>query len=409
MQDVRRDERGFAMATVMGLLAIVLALALATLSVTDGQTRQSGVVRTKETAFNIAEAALNAQIFALAQEWPGLGDKDTPYAPCSPASGTSRCPRTPALTGLSSSPDVARGISWTTAVKDNGTGTSQNFYADAITLNAPGYDANGDGRLWVRSQATVNGRTRTLVALVRAEEAQEDIPHAALITGRLDLSNMGNKVIIDGSEGNMPTAMVRCTPQAGEAQPCLGHQIGSGGIKDMDDLDKKLEQQLNPNRYVTNYQGGDAMTPEARERLKARAIADGTYFTTCPGTPPSGQVVWIASGSCFWTGNQTVNSEAAPGMLVLDGNATLYLGGTVTFHGVVYAVNPTDSTNVVVQVQGNAQVLGGLLVDGPAAVIGGSSKLNVQLDDSAFGRVRSYVSAGIIQNTWREIRTSTGT
>jgi hypothetical protein len=45
-----------------------------------------------------------------------------------------------------------------------------------------------------------------------------------------------------------------------------------------------------------------------------------------------------------------------------------------------------------------------VLIDGPGGLIAGSSKLNVNLADDAFNEVASYVSAGLVQNTWREIQ-----
>lgn len=401
------DERGWAMVTVIGLMAIVLSMALATMSQVDTQQRQSGITRTKETAFNLAEAALNAQTFALAQEWPGQGKASTPYAQCTQAAGGTRCPSAATLASVFSSADTARGASWTTNVRDNSTGATESFYSDALTATAPGYDANGDGKLWVRAQATVNGRTRTLIALVRVEEVLEDLPHAAVITGRLTISNSGHKTIIDSRTGVSPTVSVRCTPAPLELTPCLGHQIQPvGSIRDEEDLSALLDHQLYPNVVITNYQGGAATTADARARLKATAIANGTYYTSCPSAPPAGPVVWIVAGACTWTGNQVVNSRSNPGLMILE-NATVYLGGTVTYYGIVYSFNPLNLSTALVQVQGNAQVFGGVLIDGNGVLIAGSSKLNIELDDNAYNKIKSYVSAGMIQNTWREIRSGT--
>jgi Tfp pilus assembly protein PilX len=400
------DESGWAMVTVVGLMAIVLSLALATMSQVDTQQKQSGVVRTKETAFNLAEAALNAQTFALAQEWPGQGKASNPYAQCTQSSNSARCPVPATLQSMFSSPDTIQGATWRTNVRDNATGSTESFYSDALTASAPGYDANGDGKLWVRSQATVNGRTRTLIALVRVEEVFEDMPHAAVITGRLTISNDGHKEIIDSRTGVSPTVSVRCTPQLLELTPCLGHQISNvGNIRDETDLTALLDHQLYPNVTVKNYQGGAATTAEARARLKATAIANGTYYTSCPSSPPAGPVVWIVAGTCTWTGNQVVNSRSNPGLMILE-NATVYLGGTVNYYGIIYSFNPLNLSTALIQVQGNAQVFGGVLIDGPGVLIAGSSKLNVELDDNAYNKIKSYVSAGMIQNTWREIRST---
>ncbi|MCW3017251.1 MAG: hypothetical protein JWO02_4343, partial [Solirubrobacterales bacterium] len=288
-----------------------------------------------------------------------------------------------------------------TVVRDNGTAGTASFYSDSLVLAQPAYDANRDGQLWVRATATAQGKTRTVVALVRAEQQEEDIPHGALISGRLEISNNGNKIMIDGSAGGgLPTAVVRCTPALLELSPCLGH----GLVGSITSFLSSLGRQLSPNLVTYGYPGGPAMTAEARARLKATAIANGTYYTSCPATL-TGAMVYIEAGNCSYTSNSVFNTPAAPGM-VLMATGTLYLGGTVEFNGVIYHANTTNSSADLVQTQGNAQVAGGVLVDGAGTTVVGSSKLNIQLDLNAFRAVKSYGSAGVIQNTWREIRGS---
>lgn len=400
---VHEQEGGWVLLASIAVMAIVLTIGGAVLSMADTQTDGARQQRTRESAFNVAEAALNAQIFSLARDWPGGGQAATPYTPCSEGVATARCPSGGDVTGLLPTADVA-GATWATQVRDNGATNGAQFYSDSLVQSQPGYDANRDGQVWVRATATAKGKTRTVVALVRAEQQQEDIPHGALITGRLDISNMGNKIIIDaGAGGGSPTAIVRCTPQVGEGTSCLGHPVGQGVIKTVPDLYSYLGRQLSPNTVQTAYTGGDAMTPEARARLKATAIADGTYYTTCPPTLTGG-VVYIegVTGTCTYVGNSTFNAAGAPGMVLMT-SGTLYLGGTTTFYGVLYHANASDSAGTAINLQGNTTVVGGILVDGPGLTIAGSSKLNLQLDPSAFNAVRSYGSAGIVQNTWREL------
>lgn len=404
MRRARRPqgEEGWVLLTSVAMLALMITLSMALLSIVDNQMGQSRTQRVRETAFNLAEAGLNAQIFSLARDWPGAGSALTPYPTCTGSSGVTRCPTNAQIQGLIPTADTT-GATWQTVVRDNGT-ASAGFYSDALVLGQPAYDANRDGLLWVRSTATARGQTRTVVALVRAEQQDEDIVHGALLTGRLDISNLGNKTIIDASDGGgNPTAVVRCTPALLDSTPCLGHQIGLGPIGGtLSALLSYLGRQLSPNVVTSGYQGGPAMTADARARLKATAIADGTYYTSCPSSL-TGHVVYIEAGDCSYTGNAVYNSTDTPGM-VLMATGSLYLGGTVVFNGVVYHANQANSSGAVVQLQGNASVVGGVLVDGNATTVAGSSKLNIQLSLGAFRAVSSYGSAGVVQNTWREIR-----
>lgn len=237
-----------ALLVVMVLMGIMLTTGFAVASTVDTQTSASQKQRVRDSAFNLAEAALNAQIFALARDWPGAGRATDAYRcepttspcaddkfECNQVSGGPRCPDNATLL-QGASPDLA-GATWTTSVRNNGDSPSENFYTETPNPPQPGYDApstafpTGDGKVWVRAQAKVKGRTRTLVALVRGETQEEDIPHAALIANSLDITNNGNKELIRA--GNGPVA-VKCDPFDKGApnylDVCLGHAL-SGSNK----------------------------------------------------------------------------------------------------------------------------------------------------------------------------------
>jgi len=410
LRQLRSDEGGWALFTAITLMVVMLGISTATFGYVDSQTAQSRTGRVKETAFNLAEAAMNAQIFQLARDWPAAGSATNQYPTCTQSSTATRCPSSTQLRDLFTSPDVDGTATWSTTVRDNNTNASQNFYSDTLTASAPGYDANGDGQMWVRSQGRAKGKTRTIVALVRAQEQAEDLPRGALISGRLDISNSGHKIIIDAQGGSSQSGLVavRCTPQLLETTPCLGHALGGGLLSTaLASLDALLNFQINPNITQTGYGTAPAMTAEARARMKNTAIANGTYYASgCPTAAGlSGQIVYIENGDCFYTSNTQFNSPASPGMVIVA-NGSLYLGGTTNFYGIIYHANESASSATAVQIQGNAVVTGGVLVDGQATTIAGSSKLNIRLDLNAYNKVRSYGSAGVVQNTWREIKSA---
>lgn len=404
----RDGEAGIAMLTVMLVLALIVSASLGLASIVDTQTRASSAERQRDSAFNLAESVLTAQVFALAREWPGKGNAATPYPACTPASSASadpvvrsRCPDATVLQGTVS-PEVQPTANWVVEVHDNDAAGAQSFYSDALVRSRSGYDANGDGKVWVRSEGTAQGRTRVLVALAGVEQGEEVVPHAALIADRLLISDEGNKTLIDARGG---LVAVRCTPMEREgSNPCLGHEYGQGKHKDLPALLDFLATQISGTTPQTNYMGGPAITLEARARLKARAIADGKYFNRCPTAAEAvGQVVYVEGAlSCVLTSNSEINSAAAPGSLVLDG-ASVEFGGTANYHGVVYAVS-TPNGVIGVQTQGNSQITGGVLVDGGGRLVVGSSGLNIQYDDDAFRAVSSYGSAGVVQNSFRELR-----
>jgi hypothetical protein len=324
-----------------------------------------------------------------------------PYpAWCTPASTSTRCPSSPALTSAFASA-AAAGATWNTTVRDDGASPLDTFYSEAAIANQPGYDANKNGRLWVRAQATARGQTRTIVALVQAQQQEEDILHAAVAAGRLDLTNDGNKPLIDGGG----PVMVRCAMVPSDPNgPCLGQEFGSGRFKDQPDLMQFLQTQIPGTTPTSNPSLGPAMTPDAVARLKARAIADGTYFQTCDPTKLSGDVVWVVQGTCAAPAGN-INSADKPGMLILE-KGTISVTAQTDFYGVVYALNAGSPpiSGPVVTVHADGVIHGGVLVDGPGVVEVGSSKSNVVYNPNVFKAVESYGTAGVLQNTWREIK-----
>jgi Tfp pilus assembly protein PilX len=404
-----RDEGGWALVTALMLMAVMVVGGASLMAAVDTETGSSKVERQRETAFNLAEAALNAQLFALSRDWAGKGmaanaaanTAANPYpAWCTPASTSSRCPSSPALTSAFASTDAA-GSTWNTTVRDDGASPLDTFYSDDAIASQPGYDANKNGKLWVRAQATARGQTRTIVALVQAQQQEEDILHAAVAAGRLNLTNDGNKPLIDGGG----PVMVRCAMVPSDPNgPCLGQEFGAGRFKDQPALMDFLQTQIPGTTPTSNPAMGTAMTPDAVARLKARAIADGTYFQTCDPTKLAGAVVWIVQGTCAAPAGN-INAPDKPGMLILE-KGTISVTAQTDFYGVVYALNAGSPpiSGPVVTVHADGVIHGGVLVDGPGVVEVGSNKSNVVYTPNAFKAVESYGSAGVIQNTWREIK-----
>jgi len=387
-----------ALLVVMVLMSVMLTSGLAILSTVDTQTSASRTERVRDSAFNLAESALNAQIFALSRDWPGLGRVALPYGTCTQTTPSPRCPDQDSLVG-GASPDLT-GATWRTSVHDNGVGVSS-FYSDESTQSQPGYDLNDDGKVWVRAQGVAEGRKRTLIALVRAERQEEDLPRG-VIAGSLEISNNGNKELIRGNGG---TVAVRCKV-ALLAPVCLGSAVDT--LSKLLQLKSLLTTQITGSTAVEEYSAGDGMTAEARARLKATAISDGTYHDSATGCPTvaelTGQIVYLSGLNCAYTSNSIFNSVADPGALILDGS-TVDFGGTTRFFGVVYAANTnTVPGGVAVTTQGDALIKGGVVIDGLARMVVGSSGLNISYDVNAFRAITSYGAAGVIQNTFREIR-----
>jgi hypothetical protein len=415
LRRVRSDEGGWVLITAIALMTIMLGTSLALASFMESQTRQN---RVRESSFNLAEAALNQQVWALSgpQRWPGVGyltNSPSGYPTCTEASTDVRCPNASNLLKFIPTPDADPGAAWDTRIVDNSPAAYKTYYSDSALKNSPDHwDKNGDGFVWVRASATMKGKTRTLVALVSQEPQQEEFPRAAVLAGGLTFTNNGsngNKRFINDGTGGIGVA-VNCTPGPGDtaSAPCLGWSPY--------DADK-VNTAINPQPPKTNYNGGvwtPAISPDALQRLIDTAWTNKTYYTTCP-TSLNGKVVVIDIHTACSVdgGNVAFNAPPAePGLVILlNSDSQLTIAMNTEYYGVIYAPNLPDANlpgggpahELVVMGDGNPVIHGGVIIDGNGRLTVGSSGDQIVFDDNAFSVIRSIGGAGIIQNTWREI------
>ena len=228
-----------------------------------------------------------------------------------------------------------------------------------------------------------------MVGLIRIEPQPINLPAFAILAGRFRTSNNGNHsnsiVNATGSLGVTVRCVAATTPAAG----CLEYRANS-------------QQIAGP--LATGYTGPPAVSPSELDALIDVAEANGTYYTSCTSNLTGDVVVLDTSARCSYTGNTVYNSASNPGLLIVL-NGGLEFGGGTDFHGLVYHANQTNSTSWnLVEVLGNARIIGGVIVEGNAGVTAGSSgQLNILFSANAFNDINSFGTAGVVQNTWREI------
>jgi len=399
-------ERGNVVITAILLLAIMMGLGLAVASQVDTQTTQSRKERERESAFNLAEAALSAQTFILGRR--GTGTVDTPYPVegCAEGSTNYFCPdhdRLMASYEGSGQVDYGADTEWRTYVLDDadGNGNAVRFWKDDYLSdpNWPRYDADNNRHVWVRSEATVRGKLRAIVAWVRIEDRIVSFPQYTILAGWVDGKNSGghNARPLVNSTGSLGLA-VRCN-QPPQSTQCI-------------DLDPVKGPQIQPpSSYNLNYSTKTAIGADELFALEDVAKANGTWYETCPANP-NGDVVYVKNaGKCEyenWTPaaeGQTVccNSKANPGLFVLE-RGQVDFGGNIQFYGVIYHANLDNSkSQFLVETSGTAAVYGGALVDGGGGIYAGSSGDNFVFYAFAFDDIKAVGTAGVVQNTWREI------
>ncbi|MEA2388920.1 MAG: hypothetical protein QOG41_1693 [Thermoleophilaceae bacterium] len=385
-----RSESGIALPIALMIAGLMLGLGLAIAAYADQQTLQTGTERVKENSLTLSEGALNAQANLLASNWPS--SSANAFGTCTQVSTSTACPDPGNLLRGFTNSDFTSS-SWAITIRDNGLGA---YYDDTATASQPAYDASGpagggaDNLVWLRAQATVRGRTRVIVALLRAFPVGQNFPRGVVTAGSFATSNNGKKAMVDPGTG--PGVMVRCTPGAGAPQrgdTCMNFVATKG--------------QVWPPAYKSDTTLPSAMPAADIATLKARAQAAGTYYATCPATLPSAPLVYIETGGCSYTGSQSVNSPTSPGMLLVY-TGGISFGGTMNFYGIVYAVNNANSSSAnLVDIGGNAQISGAVVVDGNGGVTAGSSKTNIVYDPNVFNVVSANATVNIVANSWREL------
>lgn len=414
-----REEGGTVLITAIIAVTLMTALGLAAMSQVDTQTSQSRVERERESAFNLAEAALSAQTFVLGRLGTGTAASPYPSQCNTTTSAQYYCPSSTQLMqsyNINAQVDFDGTATWKTWVRDDATptGTPVQFWQDVNLNNASWarYDKGGGAgglpnkHVWVRAEATVRGKTRALVAYVRIEDRPIAFPQYSVLAGSVRGQNNGNKTLVT-STGSPLGLGVRCSlpPQSAaciDLSPTKGPQL------------------VPPSAYELNIPGNNANVPpdnpaidsDALQALEDVARANGTYYATgCP-TNPNGKIVVVENGvGCAYNNSapaapgatKCCNTQASPGVFILK-KGTVNFGGNIEFWGIVYNANLDNSTGQkLVETSGTSAIKGSAIVDGRGGVWAGSSGQNIVFDAGAFANINAVGTAGVVQNTWREI------
>jgi hypothetical protein len=444
---LQREESGWVLVVAIVVMVLMLAIGLSALSLADTQNQQSRKERERESTINLAEGALYAQSFILAlppsaptgatEGWPGVGSRAYPTAGCAYNTGGIQCPDDAALANVAQTLNTPASFQaadlsspttrWTTLIQDNGSPASSD-YANATTAR---WDANKDGKVWVRASATVRGHVRTVVALMQIEKLPVPFPRTAISAGSFTITNNGNHggtpIVDTGGTG----IQVRCTappPSSTCADYARTDQVSPAP----------------PGSISTGLAKPMVLTAALQASMKQTAIDNGTYFPAgaggadnCPsGTQLTGAVVYVEKCTktygtndmgpdCTYDGHsytRCANGGSAAGALVWE-KGTLGFAGQATFVGVIYHLNldhcgpetpivtdgPTcpalvNGQSLIVSLQGNAAVVGALNIDGGGGVnLGSNAGPNVLYDGNVFNDISTFGTTGLVQNTWQEL------
>lgn len=408
------SEDGSVLVVAVCLLAIMLAIGLASFALSDTGQIRAREQREREASLNLAEAVLYNQGFVLAKIWPGNATTGAaiPNA-CTSAAPATNCPNPQTLaaanaggSGLANfdDVDVSADTTWTTRIRDNGGPLADAYVAaqqdvaqtgtnvrsgSAYTCAAPcKWDANGDLMVWVQARAVVRGKPRSLVALLKREQFSEAFGGNNTVTaGSFSMTNSGNKVIIDATSSQVA---VRCTSTG---PSCTDYDAG--------------KNQVMPPTIIRDSSLPPALTPEqvARFKFAAQTANPSTYFTSCqPGL--EGGIVFIdvpAGTFCTDSSSAVYNTPEDPGLFIMP-RGTFALGGTM--YGLIYMGNEQNTSGTVLTLNANSYVIGGVAIEGDGKLIVGQAsgpRPTITYLPQAFNGLATYGTTGLVQNTWREL------
>ena len=394
-----RLEDGWALVTAIMVMGMMMAIGLAALSYVDTEQRQSGVERVTESSFNLGESVLDLQAGVLSRAWPGSAAAAYPPE-CTSGGGGTRCPSAAALAQITG-PDFAAGsFNWSTRVRDNGATSAQHYNSttDAqpcfgpngaqISLGPCTWDANGDNQMWVRSRATVRGRTRTMVARVTIDRYQEQFPRAAITAGSFKIQPGTPGPLItttDPNTGEKVPIIVRCGPlnnPVRNSAPCV---------------DYKKDSQV-AGEIQSQPSAGPALSPEALQRLRATAIAQNWYYPTCPVNPP-GPLVFVESGNCGAASLPPTTPTSFGTYIQVKGS--IQAGGA--YYGLIYLAEVQDPDGLGVKLFLTRDFVGAIAIDNNGQFVFESGATRFRYDARALNDLVSYGASGIVKSSWREL------
>lgn len=396
------SERGSALVTALLVMMIMMSIAVPLMSMVDTQQRMTSAERLHEGSFSLADAVLNAQVFVLSNAWP-TSDADR-YDPCTQKSVSLKCPSPTAITSIYTGADY-KSSAWTVTVHDDGD-SAADYYDETEVNKQPPWDANVNGRVWVRADAHGTGTTQSLVAQVKMTEHVENFPRHVATTGYMTIKHIHkNGILTQGNSAQPAPLVLRCTGVSYSSK----WNTGSGCLN----LKKKKKKWITPQIIQEGYTA-NALPPAAIDGLRQRAKALGSYYDTCPASP-AGELVFVEHGDCAYKGDKKkstwgvyarkrieVNSAANPGAFVVaDGSVTF--DGKLTYYGIVYAANLSNRTDRLINILKKAQIIGSVAVDGMGGTYIDAHGSPIVFDPTAFWDLTSLQGATIVQGSWHEL------
>ena len=386
----RGSQRGAGLVLIIGIIAALAVMASSVVILSGNVQHNTYRDRMQKTAFNVAEAAMDAGMYMLAFEWPFTASHVQPDF--DEDAFRDQYPEDEFPAPENGEPFV------TVQYYDNPMSVAAGVPSTPLPPDpSVTWDANGDNQLWLVAQVGVGPSTTRIQSLVEVDFLESRLPRgiALFSEGDIDSSGVGG--------GVMPKVAVEVPPSSGDAT-----SVYAGGV-------------IAPADVIASNIVGFAGTTKTLEDIFPTTLVDtlaiiaekhGRYFETVdealaspvdPIYSPQGGVSGLTvinaapAETVRITANTVVNSEEHPGLLMVLGGGQLELRGNMHYYGTIFC------EGVVSTAAGTPTVHGMLLTMATADLNGTCNVLYndrciVEIDDEYPDLVQQ------VPNTWREIQ-----
>ncbi|GAB4254880.1 MAG: hypothetical protein Kow00122_13090 [Thermoleophilia bacterium] len=369
-------EQGSLIIGVMMFVFVFLAMGLGLLYLVMSTASGTELERKEVKAFNVAEAGIDAGMLALMNHWPESAASPTVV-----------------------DTNAIRADFDSQQFRDPTRSPAGDFLNVSIYDNSPAkpnYDANGDGKMYVDSQANVDDDRHRIIILAERKTWQLSFPLIAMYTNAFDANAQGLEIRID-------PAQTEPLPLNGTAAPAFYNtQIGNKSL-DLPADGSVLANPSAPGTFDSWVSSGLMGT------LESIAKSEGTYFTTAAAAQSfllsadaPGKIIYLKSSTPVEiAGSTQIGSYANPVVFIIDTpdgtDVGLDFKGTADFYGIIVIKgNPV--------IRGTASFWGSFIASGTLTNKGNGTTPEINYNGNIIRTInRAYtISVNIVPNTWEE-------
>jgi hypothetical protein len=373
------SESGVAMIVVMMFALVFLALGAALFVLVRTSQTSTELERKEVKSFNVAEAGLDAGMLQLKLTWPRDNgnavtvDEALVESRLQAANPGLRSPRIS---------DEFIDVMVYDNVDADGVDTSVPY------PEAPSWDSNGDGRMFVDSRANVDNDRHRIVILAERHIWEFNIPGRAMFASSAGANGQGLRVYMDPLSPAPPgPVLASWITEFGK-----GVETGTGITPD------------GPGSAITFDQ---ILPPQYINALLGIAQNQGTYFTTGADATTfltsgnaGGKIVYVKAASALTIGGSSqMGTRTNPIVLIVDapGDNVIDWRGTADFYGIVIVLG-----NALIR--GTTTIWGACLTSGLLEGKGAGSSPEIAFNQNVINLVNhQYImSVNIVPNTWEE-------